>query len=123
MGRATMDHSTALRIQACERYVLGELSEAEYSQFEEHFFSCPECAEDVKAVVAFAELAAPLLTEQGSSRRSAITRRLGLQGGWRSLPSLAAAAGVALLLGVTVYQSAVTVPRLRRELAQARLPQ
>jgi hypothetical protein len=33
---------------AAERYVLGELQETEREQFEEHFFSCPECAQDVR---------------------------------------------------------------------------
>lgn len=47
-----MDHETALERKACERYVLGELSEQERDEFEEHFFSCPECAQDVRAAAA-----------------------------------------------------------------------
>lgn len=47
-----MDHETALERKTCERYVLGELSEPERDDFEEHFFSCTECAEDVRAAAA-----------------------------------------------------------------------
>jgi hypothetical protein len=118
-----MDHATALHLHACERYVLGELDEAEHDAFEEHYFSCPECAEDVRALVAFAELAGPVLATEGAGRRPAIPdQRLAPQG-WRSWQPLAAAAGVAVLLGVAVYQSAVTVPQLRRELSEATEPQ
>jgi len=44
-----MDHSEALRLQAAERYVLGELSPELREQYEEHYFTCEECASDVKA--------------------------------------------------------------------------
>src|SRR5919198_3603093 len=44
-----MDHKEAERTHAADRYLLGELSAGEREQFEEHFFSCPECAEEVRA--------------------------------------------------------------------------
>jgi anti-sigma factor RsiW len=34
---------------ASERYLLGEMSEDERQDFEEHYFSCTDCAEDVRA--------------------------------------------------------------------------
>jgi len=49
-----MDHSEALRLQAAERYVLGELSPELREQYEEHYFTCEECASDVKASAVFA---------------------------------------------------------------------
>ena len=33
---------------AAERYLLGELTDAERDQFEEHFFDCSACADDVR---------------------------------------------------------------------------
>ena len=47
-----MDHLKALATKASERYLLGEMSEPERFAFEEHYFQCGECAEDIRAVSA-----------------------------------------------------------------------
>lgn len=52
-----MDHSTAIEMQAAERYWQGGLSEAQREQFEEHFFGCAECAEEVRWEKLFMEQA------------------------------------------------------------------
>jgi anti-sigma factor RsiW len=44
-----MEHDEAEKSQAVERYLLGELPVTEREAFEEHYFSCPECAEEVRA--------------------------------------------------------------------------
>ncbi|HEY6351193.1 MAG TPA: hypothetical protein VI636_17455 [Candidatus Angelobacter sp.] len=44
-----MNHEFAIGSKAAERYVLGEMNEAERDAYEEHFFSCAVCAEEVKA--------------------------------------------------------------------------
>src|SRR4051794_6317621 len=44
-----MDHIQAVNTLAAERYMLGEMTEAERQDFEEHYFSCGECADDVRA--------------------------------------------------------------------------
>src|SRR5579872_4547415 len=49
-----MDHETAVQLRATERYFLGELTGADRDGFEEHFFICPDCAEDVRAMTVFA---------------------------------------------------------------------
>jgi anti-sigma factor RsiW len=43
-----MTHQQAVTTFASERYLLDEMSEAERSTFEEHYFSCSECAEEVR---------------------------------------------------------------------------
>ena len=43
-----MDHRTAVSRNLVERYILGELSAEEEAESEEHFFSCPLCAEDIR---------------------------------------------------------------------------
>ena len=43
-----MDHQSALDRNLTERYVLEELETAELAEFEEHFFECAACAEDVR---------------------------------------------------------------------------
>jgi hypothetical protein len=46
-----MDHATATDSQATERYLLGELSAAEADAFEDHYFDCAECADDLRVGV------------------------------------------------------------------------
>ena len=50
-----MEHNEAVRTQAAERYVLGELPPPLRDEFEAHYFDCQECAQDVKAVAEFVD--------------------------------------------------------------------
>lgn len=43
-----MDHQTALKSQAVERYTLNELTSSEKEKFEEHYFSCSDCADALR---------------------------------------------------------------------------
>jgi anti-sigma factor RsiW len=43
-----MEHGEALEIEAADRYVLGLLSAAEAHAFEEHYFDCRMCADEVR---------------------------------------------------------------------------
>lgn len=43
-----MDHLQAVNTLAAERYLLEEMTDAERDEFEGHFFSCSECAEDLR---------------------------------------------------------------------------
>jgi hypothetical protein len=43
-----MTHTEALNALASERYLLDEMTEAERNAFEDHYFSCLDCAEDVR---------------------------------------------------------------------------
>jgi anti-sigma factor RsiW len=49
----TDDHGPADREHAVERYLLGEMSDAERDRYEEHFFGCADCANDVTSTAAF----------------------------------------------------------------------
>jgi hypothetical protein len=44
-----MDHRAATETFAADRYLLGEMSADEREAFEEHFFDCAQCAEEVRA--------------------------------------------------------------------------
>ena len=44
-----MDHSEAVSGHAVERYLLGEMSEPEAQAFEQHYFGCKECTEEVSS--------------------------------------------------------------------------
>ncbi len=58
-----MDHSEAVRLQAAERYVLGELPPVLREEYEEHYFECAACAVDVKVVAAFVDNAHEVLRQ------------------------------------------------------------
>ena len=50
-----MEHTQALEMNAPDRYVLGELSAAEADAFEEHYFDCSACTEDVRLGMSIME--------------------------------------------------------------------
>ncbi len=97
---------------AAERYVLGELSEPETLAFEEHFFSCASCAQDVEDLTAIRQVAPSVLPEL---ERTAGPTPKQASRGWFALPwvpqfALGAFALLAMLAG---YQNAVEIPRLK----------
>jgi hypothetical protein len=121
-----MDHTEAIRLGATERYVLGELSDEQRDAFEEHFFACAECAEDVKASVALVEGAKVALREPAAPPvPAAAAAKAPAARVWRlfwPMP-LGAAAALLLVVGLGSYQALVVVPGLRGELARANAPQ
>jgi anti-sigma factor RsiW len=52
-----MDHNEAVRLLAAEKYLLGELPNLRREEYEEHYFDCADCAEDITDAVAFMESA------------------------------------------------------------------
>ena len=102
-----MEHDEAVRSQAAERYVAHELSPAERDAFEEHFFDCQECADDVRFEMTFAANARAVFREQRTERRPAPEPRAAdSRGSWldwlRPRPALAFsfAANFALAAGL-----------------------
>lgn len=111
-----MDHATAMRKAIAESYVLGDLSEEERIEFEEHFFTCEACAVDVKALSIFIDDTRKALGKPSGARYpSSPTRR---PQGRQQMLMLPIAAAVLLALGGAIYQTSVTVPQLRRDLAR-----
>lgn len=121
-----MEHQEAQRTQAAERYLLGELSAAERDEFEEHYFTCAECAEEVKAGAVFRANATAVLADEAQKSTEVHVRPAAGWLAWLRLrPAFSAAWGAACVLfaGVAVYQTAFVVPRLNVQLAEARAPQ
>lgn len=52
-----MDHDEAIQRGAVEKYLLNEMPLPERDEFEEHYFDCPACAEDLRATAAFLDAA------------------------------------------------------------------
>lgn len=59
-----MDHLDAGQMNAVERYMLGDLSVSEVEEFERHFFDCPQCSEELRALTIFQENARAVFAEQ-----------------------------------------------------------
>lgn len=110
-----MNHHEAVERHAADRYVIGDMSPAERSEFEEHFFECSECADEIEVGVVFAANARAVLadTGYGSGARSGFH--------WFRPAYMLAAAAVLVL--IICYQELVRIPRLRAELARAATPQ
>lgn len=109
-----MDHSEAVRLHAAEYYLLGELSSAQRDEFEEHYFDCPECAEELKVTAAFMESAKQVVrqkTVEPIDHKGFVPAN----GGWLAWLKPAVAIPVfAALLVLVGYQNGVTIPRLKR---------
>jgi hypothetical protein len=50
-----MTHHEAVDTMAAERYLLDEMSDADRQAFEEHYFSCSDCATDLQTTAAMLE--------------------------------------------------------------------
>lgn len=106
-----MDHRQLTERKTAEGYVLEELSEPEREEFEEHFFSCEECADEVKAAARFADNAKAVFGEDAAKvvafpkpvRESPKSAR------WFRAVPWAATAAFAML---SSYQGFLVIPRL-----------
>jgi hypothetical protein len=103
-----MDHQEAAKTRAVERYLLGEMPPPEREAFEDHYFSCGACAEEVR-------IGAVLKAEVPAVLREGVPQRAGFRWSWPWLNApLAAAVGAALLLAVVVaYQNLAVFPALQ----------
>jgi len=108
-----MDHKEAVRLQAAARYLLGTLPKEQHAAYEEHYFDCTACAEEIKAAVAFMESARQVVREVALEPVGARTLAPAVRGffGWLR-PAFVIPVFAALLLFIG-YQNGVTIPRLK----------
>jgi anti-sigma factor RsiW len=121
-----MQHEDAIRTHAAERYLLGEMAAEERDRYEEHYFSCEQCAVEVSAASALSDsVRAGSVAGVPSANAAAadssggsLSRNRSSRGFWSSrtlIPALSMAALV--LLAVAGYQGLAIIPELRRQLA------
>lgn len=109
-----MDHSEVVRLQAAEKYVLGELPAELRDEFEEHYFDCTECANDVKHLMAFVAAGRMVLKEQPKVRQ-APPARAPEKAGWIAwLRPMIAVPAMAALAAIVIFQNTVTIPMLKQ---------
>lgn len=117
-----MDHQQALKLRAAERYILHELTPDERDDFEEHYFTCPECADEIRSVFTLADNTKSVFRDEARAVKPPASSWASPQ--WLQWlqwlrPALAVPVAAALLLGITLYQSMFVIPRLERDLAGA----
>lgn len=110
----TDDHAFPDRDHAAERYLLGEMSDAERDRFEEHFFACADCAEDVRTTAAFLNDVRTYAAPGVSTRPAApVASLVSTRATWYRSPAIPWAMAASFLV-FAVYQSLVLVPGLRK---------
>lgn len=111
-----MDHTEAVRLEAAEKYLLGELPKEQHAEYEEHYFECSACAEELRATVAFMEGTRQVMgekTPQAIEDRELVSVSSN-RGGWFGWlrPAVAIPVFAALLLFIG-YQNGVTIRQLK----------
>ena len=96
-----MTHQEAVDTMAAERYLLDEMSDADRLTFEEHYFSCTDCAADLQMTAAmlegakegFAKSALPKVRSIDAARRPTPAWHRSVALPWAVAATLAIVAG------------------------------
>src|SRR5437762_12614232 len=109
-----MTHEEAIQEQATERYMLGHLPPNERDAFEEHYFGCAVCADDVSSTSTMIE------TMRASVQQAnVIVQRQTAR--WEKTKYATLAAAASLAIGALTMQFAFVGP-LQTRLAAALRP-
>jgi hypothetical protein len=120
-----LNHLKATKRKVADRYVLGELTQAQREEFEEHYFECVDCAEDVRAFMALTLNSRSVLADVPDHVEAAAGRRsldwLQALRSWRppAVYVMAPALAMLALTITTTYQSII----LRSQLVAQAVPQ
>ena len=118
-----MDHDLAVKSQACEKYLLGELSPDLRDAYEEHYFSCAECAAQLRMAAELVGAGQQIFAQTPAPAVSAGARIVRESGGWlRWFRPAIAIPVLATLLLVVGYQNLVLIPQLKESRAPRVLP-
>jgi len=116
-----MNHEEAVRLQATEKYVLGELSHTQREEYEDHYFDCPECAFDLKAAAAFVDTSREVF--KAEAEKVVAAPAVAGPGGWFNwLRPMVAVPAFAVLLVALGYQSFVSLPHWKNAAMQSAAP-
>lgn len=112
-----MDHQEAVRLQAAVKYVLGDLPTGVRDEYEEHYFDCAECVQDLNALAYFVTASREIFEERQSlsripARDSGAVERTGGLGWFGWLKPVIAVPAMTALAAIIVYQNAVTIPAI-----------
>jgi len=109
-----MDHSEAIREMLAEKYLLDELSPEARETFEEHFFGCMECAQDVRSGATLIGGMKDVLAEEPARAGAVVRQPERTRSGWLGWLRPALALPVLIvLIGIVAYQNLVSYPKLK----------
>ena len=108
-----MKHEFAIATHAVERYLMGDMPADERDAFEDHYFSCETCAEDLRVTARFIENAKSVWDED-AQKPPKLSFLDWLKAKWLS-PAVVAVATAAM--AVIVFQNAVIIPSLKAPVA------
>ena len=108
-----MNHHEAIQLQAAVKYVLGELSQIQREEYEEHYFECAECAIDLKALATFTDSTREVWRQEKTANTLVSDSVPGLGGWLRWFQPITAIPAFAALLLIIAYQNTVTIPQAR----------
>ena len=114
-----MDHSEALRLQAAEKYVLGELPAQVREEYEDHYFECHECAIDLATTASFVEGSRSVFRAEGPVRIKATRFALATERAFGWMRPAFAIPIFALLVLLVGFQNVITIPHLRSAASSA----
>jgi hypothetical protein len=97
-----MEHAEAIATNASERYMLGEVTASEGDAFEEHFFDCAVCADDVRLGASFLDGGRRLVREDERTPLAPVVPLTARSRTWSWLPLAAAAAILFIPLNVAL---------------------
>ncbi len=123
-----MDHAEVLRSNLVELYFLGELSPELRDEFEEHYFSCAECAGEVHSAAVFLDALSGVLHSEPAPAPRLVPPPAALPPLSRRPHLLAwlhpawALSALAVVFAFSAYQNLITIPALKSRSAFA-LPQ
>lgn len=104
-----MDHEVATTTHAIERYLLGEMPATERDAFEEHYFSCAECAAEIRSASDWMrDMKAALVEEESRPKVSPPSRF-----SWFRIPVLVPTFAAVTLAVVVGYQNLSVLPDLQ----------
>jgi len=106
-----MDHTEAVKLQAVEKYILGELAPPLRDEFEAHYFDCMECSLNLRSGVAFAAASRQYFAETVGREVVVPAPKPDWFAWLKPLVAVPVFAALLLLIG---YQNLVTIPHLRR---------
>jgi methionine-rich copper-binding protein CopC len=68
-----MDHKYAIENHVAEGYLLDDLDERERDAYEDHFFGCSTCADEVETVTAFIDTAKQVIREEKQAEMAIVS--------------------------------------------------
>jgi Putative zinc-finger len=122
MDSHAMNHDLAVKSQACEKYLLGELSPDLRDAYEEHYFSCAECATQLRIAAELIGAGQRIFADAPAAL--AHPRSVPKSGGdwlhwFRPQFAIPVLAGLLFVVG---YQNLVMIPQLKESRAPRVLP-